>query len=458
MRIIKSAIPGMQWPAVPDGRAARLLAMLWQFGQSERWPAGELLDHQLRQLSLILDHARRHVPFYRERLDKAGWSAGQMLTLDRLRGIPPLTRRDLQDGVSALRSTVVLQQLGDVQESRSSGSTGQPVLVLRSALDGLLWQANTLRDHHWHGRDPSLKLAAIRAVPAGAADPPLGAMATGWGPASEALYATGPAALLSLNAHIDKQAAWLRNQAPGYLLTYPSNLAALLDHFSAAGAKLPGLRAVLTVGETVTPRLRLQCREVLGVDIEDAYSSQELGYIALQCPVSGQYHVMAECVLVEVLDDEGRPCAQGETGRLVVSSLHNQVMPLIRYEIGDYATVGQPCACGRTLPTLERIAGRERNMLRLPGGGRRWPVIGPLPYRDVAPVRRFQMIQHSLEELEVRLVVDRALSAEEESRLARMITDSLGHPFRIRFSRFEKELPRPASGKLEDFVCAIPAD
>lgn len=455
MRIAKSVIPGVLWPVVPDARAARLLALLWQFDRSERWPAEEILDHQLRQLSLILDHAWRHVPFYRERLDAAGWSAGLVPSLEQLRGIPALTRRDLQDGEISLRSTVVPQQLGNVQESRSSGSTGQPVLVLRTALDGLLWQANTLRDHQWHGRDLSLKLAAIRAVAAGVADAPLGAMTAGWGPASEALCDTGPAALLSLGAHIDTQAAWLRRQAPGYLLTYPSNLAALLDHFAATKEKLPGLRAAMTVGETVHPWLRQQCREVLGVDIEDVYSSQELGYIALQCPVSGQYHVMAESVLVEVLDADDRPCAPGETGRLVISSLHNQAMPLIRYEIGDYATVGKPCSCGRTLPTLERIAGRERNMLRLPGGGRRWPIIGPLPYRDIAPVRRFQMIQHSLEDLEVRFVTDRVLSATEESRLARMITESLGHPFRIRFSRFEKELPRPASGKFEDFVCAI---
>ena len=455
MRITKSAIPGVVWPAVPDAHAARLLALLWQFEQSERWPAGEILNHQLRQLSLIIDHAWRHVPFYRERLDTAGRSAGQVLTLEQLRRIPALTRRDLQDGVVALRSTVVPQQLGNVQESRSSGSTGQPVLVLRTALDGLLWQANALRDHQWHGRDQTLKLAAIRAVAPGVADPPQGAIAAGWGPASEALCVTGPAALLSLSAGIDTQAAWIKRQAPDYLLTYPSNLAALLDHFVAAGERVSGLRAVLTVGETVSPRLRQQCREVLGVDIEDAYSSQELGYIALQCPVSGQYHVMAESVLLEVLDANDRPCAPGETGRLVVSSLHNQAMPLIRYELGDYATVGQPCSCGRTLPTLERIAGRERNMLRLPDGGRRWPIIGPLPYRDVAPVRRFQMIQHSLEDLEVRLVTDRALSATEESQLARMITESLCHPFRIHFSRFEKELPRPASGKFEDFVCAI---
>ena len=456
MQFTKSAIPGVLWPALPDERAARLLSLLWQFGQSERWPPGRLLQHQLRQLSLVVDHAWQHVPFYRERLTAAGWSAGRSLDLEQLRRIPLLTRRDLQDGAATLRSTTLPPQLGGVQESRSSGSTGQPVLVLRSGLDALLWQVNALRDHQWHGRDQSLRLAAIRAVSKGVADPPQGALSASWGPASEAVCATGPAALLSLEADIDTQAAWIRQQAPGYLLTYPNNLAALLEHFAAAGERLPGLRAVLTVGETVHPQLRLRCREVWGVDIEDVYSSHELGYIALQCPVGGQYHVMAESVLVEVLDAAGNPCAPGETGRVVASSLHNFAMPLIRYELGDYATVGAPCACGRNLPALERIAGRERNLLRLPGGGLRWPTIGLLPYREVAPVRRFQMIQHSLEDLEVRLVTDRRLNAAEEAALAQMITEALGHPFRIRFSRFEQDLPRPAGGKFEEFVCAMP--
>jgi phenylacetate-CoA ligase len=457
MQVTKSAVPGVLWPAVPDERAARLLALLWQFGQTERWLPERLLQHQLRQLSRVLDHASQHAPFYRERLTAVGWSAGQSLSLEQLRSMPLLTRRDLQDGAATLCSTVLPPQLGGVQESRSSGSTGQPVLVLRSGLDALLWQVNALRDHQWHGRDQTLRLAAIRAVSKGVADPPQGASSAGWGPASEAVCATGPAALLSLEADIDTQAAWIRQQSPGYLLTYPNNLAALLEHFAATGERLPGLRAVLTVGETVHPQLRLRCREVWGVDIEDVYSSQELGYIALQCPVSGQYHVMAESLLVEVLDAAGNPCAPGETGRVVASSLHNFAMPLIRYELGDYATVGRPCACGRTLPTLERVAGRERNMVQLPGGGLRWPTIGLLPYRELAPVRRFQMIQHSLEEVEVRLVTDRPLSVTEEAQLSRMITEALGHPFRIRFSRFERELPRPASGKFEEFVCAIPA-
>ena len=76
---------------------------------------------------------------------------------------------------------------------------------------------------------------------------------------------------------------------------------------------------------------------------------------------------------MEVLDNHGRPCKEGETGRVVLTDLHNFTMPLIRYEIGDYAEVGPPCACGRGLPVLARILGRSRNMLTLPAGDRIWP-------------------------------------------------------------------------------------
>lgn len=453
--LLRSAVPGVVWPAMADDRGAQLLALLWQFAQAERWPAEILFEHQLLQLDAVLDHAWRTVPWYHYRLAATGWRPRNALTPDALRSLPLLTRRDIQTAGVAMRSTEIPQQFGPVHENRTSGATGEPVHVLRTALDALLWQANTLRDHEWHGRDQSLKFAAIRAMSPGVAEPPLGAATAGWGPASEALRVTGPAVLLNLNADVAVQVKWIEQHAPGYLLTYPSNLSALIAHFAQSGRRVPGLRAVLCVGETVSPALRESCRDALGVDIEDVYSSQELGYIALQCPVSSQYHVMAETMLVEVIDANGDPCAPGETGRLVVSSLHNMAMPLIRYVVGDLATVGTPCVCGRTLPTLARIAGRERNLVRLPDGTRHWPLVGFHRFREIAPIRQYQMIQQTLQAVEVRLVCDRPLSVDEEAQLAAVIREALTYAFDLHFRYFENELPRAPNGKFEEFVCMI---
>ena len=445
-----AVLVGIVWPSV-TGRSHReqLLSLLRQFEQTERMPPERLQQQQLLQLSAVVEHARRTVPFYHDRF--GGLPPGPVA----LQALPLLTRRDIQNAGHGLRSTAIPPQFGGTHENRTSGATGEPVTVLRTMLDTLLWQANTLRDHAWHRRNPALKMAAIRAVAPGTADPPHGVEAPNWGPASAALGGHGPAALLTLDADVAVQAVWIRRQAPGYLLTYPNNLAALLVHFGQRGERLPSLRAVLTVGETVSPALRAACRDVLGVEIQDVYSSQELGYIALQCPSSGLYHVMAESMLVEVLDAAGKPCAPGETGRLVVSSLHNYATPLIRYELRDHATAGGPCTCGRTLPTLVRIAGRERNMVKLPDGSTHWPLVGFHRFRDIAPVRQYQLLQRSLGEIEVRLVCDRALKPDEETQLAMVIRDALGYPFALRFMFFEGELPRSANGKFEEFVCAI---
>jgi phenylacetate-CoA ligase len=456
MNPIKSFLPGVVWPAVPDGHGARLLSLLWQFAQTERWPVERLLQHQLRQLGLVIDHALFTVPFYGKRLARAGYRGGAVMNLEQLRALPLLTRRDIQDAGAGLHSTMLPPQFGEKQEFRTSGSTGQPVMVLRTAVDNLIWQANTLRDHYWHQRDQSLTLAAIRKFAAGVVVPADGAVLHGWGSASDAVRVTGHSAVFNVGSNVNAQADWLKKIAPGYLLTYPSNLQALLTHFDEHGETLPGLRAVLTVAETVGSELRSSCRRVLGVDIEDVYSTQEFGYLALQCPVSGQYHVMAESALVEVLDSSGNPCKAGDTGRLVVSSLHNFAMPLIRYELGDYAVVGDPCPCGRTLPTLARIAGRERNMVRLPDGGMHWPVLTRVHRcREIAPVRQFQLIQHDLRNAEARLVCDRALTADEESRLSAVFREALGHPFEIRFTYYEGELPRGPNGKLEEVLSLV---
>ena len=451
----KSALAGTAWPAIPAPRGALLMSLLFQLEQTQWWPAQRLLEHQLRQLASLLRHACDTVPFYRRRFDVIGFRPPPELTLADWRKLPLLTRRDIQNAGDGLISNAVPAYCGQMSETQTSGSTGEPVKLRRTRLDQLFWEVLTLRDHAWHQHDVRGKLAAIRIFPDGIGAPPHGSMLKGWDAASDEIYATGPAAVLSLGADIATQARWLQQQNPDYLLTYPTNLGALLDAFARSGACLSRLRSVSTVGETVTPLLRARCSEIWGVPITDIYSSQEFGYLALQCPVSGQYHVMAESALVEVLDADGAPCRPGEIGRLVISSLHNFAMPLIRYELRDYAEAGGACACGRGLPLLARILGRNRNMVVLPSGEKHWPLVGFAEYRAIAPVRQYQLIQYAPEEIEVRLVTDRALTADEETRLTRVIQDALGWPFRLRFVYFEGEIPRSAGGKFEEFVSKI---
>jgi phenylacetate-CoA ligase len=454
---LRSSLAGNAWPTVPSQRGALLLSLLYQLDSTQWWPEGRLLGAQLRQLEGLLRHAYESVPYYRRRFDTLSYRPSGAPGLEEWRRLPLLTRRDIQSAGADLTSRAVPAEHGKLDSAQTSGSTGEPIKVYRTQLDSLLWDAITLREHLWHRRDFSGRLAVIRATTGTAGAPPDGLVQGDWGPPANVLFQTGPSAMLSLATDIAVQAAWLKRHEPDYLLTYPNNLAALIAHFAEKGERPARLKSVRTIGETVTPALRSACLDAWNVHIVDSYSSQELGQIATQCPQSNLYHVMAESVLVEVLGADGRPCRPGEFGRLVVTKLHNFATPLIRYDLGDYAEAGGPCPCGRGLPTLARLLGRSRNLLTLPTGERRWPLVGFAEYREIAPVRQYQLVQLTREDIEARFVVDRPLTAAEEERLAGAIQRALAHPFRLTFVYFRDEIPRGAGGKFEEFMSKLEA-
>ncbi|MEQ8662865.1 MAG: hypothetical protein RLW62_18790, partial [Gammaproteobacteria bacterium] len=433
---------------------AALAALLFQLERTQWWPAERLLAAQLAQLERLLAHACASVPWYRARLGAALPAPGT-LTAERYRALPLLTRRDVQDAGSALDSEAVPAACGALGHAETSGSTGEPVRVRLSALDRRWWEAMTLREHYWHARDFGARLAAIRVFAHGAGVAADGTLSPDWGAPAARLHATGPLGMLPLATAVDRQATWLARFAPDYLLTYPTNLVALLDHAQAHGWRPARLREVRTVGETVPAGLAARCRAAWGVPLTDVYSSRELGYLALQCPVSAHYHIAAETMYVEVLDASGAPVPPGGVGRLVVTPLTNFATPLVRYALNDWAEVAPPCPCGRGLPTLARILGRTRNMVVLPDGTRHWPQVGFGRFREVAPVRQYQLVQHDRTRIELRLVVDRALDIDEERRLAAIVTAALGHPFDIAFSYYAQTIPRGRGGKYEEFVSLV---
>lgn len=448
---LASGVPGVSWPPLPGRHAAALTALAYQLEQTQWLSPQQIRQGQSRQLASLVTQLQHYSGFFRARLARAGMTAGELKTVDALSALPVLTRRELQSAGPALFSTRLPQAHLPTGETCTSGSCGEPVVVRRTAINQLFWLANTLREHFWHERDFGRSLAIIRANLA--ADGSV--RQRDWGPPVGMLFNTGPAYTLSIMTDAYTQGDWLKGLNPGYLLTYPTNLAVLLDSMQNRGIVLSDLLQVRTIGETVSLELRERVRDVLNVDVADIYSSHEVGIVAVQCPVSGWYHVMAESLLVEVLDADDRPCQPGEVGKVVVTDLHNFATPLVRYAIGDYAEVGADCPCGRGLPVLNRIMGRRRNMLTLPDGRRYWPLGGFRKYRDVVPVRQFQLIQRSLHEIEVRLVVDERPTSDQEHRMGNIIRQALGYPFRLAFVYFDKEIPRSSGGKFEEFISEI---
>ena len=393
VRRARSSRKGILWPGIPGHAAAEVLALQYQLEDSQWWPAETLRHAQLDQLEVVLGHALATVPFYRERLAFLKGARRGTLTPDMVRQIPILSRRDIQDAGDTLNSRKVPENHGAVRSIRTSGSTGSPIEVKGTGVTAMFFSTMNLRYHVWHGRRFSGTVCSIRNLTGNLVGRAESGKDSPWVPG----FRSGQMFQYNINNPITKQLDWLVEKNPDYLLTFPSNLAALLRHSEESGVVPERLSQVATMSETLDPALRETCRRVWGATISDAYSSEEIGMIAIQCPENDHYHVQSENLYVEVLDEDGEPCGPGAIGRMVLSDLHNFATPLIRYEIGDYAEVGEVCSCGRGLPVLNRIAGRVRNMLTLPSGDKFWPSFPEGEMMPIAPIRQFQVIQHDLE-------------------------------------------------------------
>jgi phenylacetate-CoA ligase len=137
--------------------------------------------------------------------------------------------------------------------------------------------------------------------------------------------------------------------------------------------------------------------------------------IGAECERHSGLHLSQENLLVEVLDDEGRPTPAGEEGNVVVTDLFNYGMPFIRYVNGDRAIAGfAPCPCGRGLPLLKKVTGRTLDTLTTPDGRRVPGELFPHLLKDFPAVRRFQVVQPDPGTIRVKLVAPQLSRNEHE--------------------------------------------
>jgi len=434
-------------PANLADDATLLLALQQQFEASERCAPDELERLQLAQLDQLVSHAAHQVPFHAERLRAAGVRSDVPLTWAEFRRIPVMRRSHVQAAGARLQARDVPASHGPVSWDATSGSTAEPIRFTSTALARVIWHALTLREHLWHGRDFGARLAAIRSV-LGPGDQP------SWGMPADLVFQTGPGFGLRVSASVQEQIDWLLAREPDYLITYPSNLLALAQACLARNIRLTRLREVRTFGERLPAGLRDICRAAWNVPLVDVYSAQEVGYIAMQCPHHEHYHVQSENVVVEILDEADCPCAPGEIGRVVVTSLNNFATPFIRYDLGDYAALGGACDCGRGLPVLDSILGRVRNMAILPDGDRFWPRIRASEWFEIADIREFRLKQTGYGSMVLEIVTPTALTDQTLASLRDNVRARLGHPFEVTIARVDR-IARGAAGKFDDFVCEI---
>jgi phenylacetate-CoA ligase len=450
VHVPSSNTTGIVWPAVPHAAGATMLAMQFQLEKTQWSKPEHLLALQFQQLKLLAQHALSRVPYYRKHLQRTGLAAIADLTPESYRQWPLLRSADITLRKQELIARHYPKEHGGRFEAFTSGATGTPKQIVQTEAAQFYVHALVLRDHLWHRRDFSAKFGAIRFF---ATEGPRAA----WSRITGAVFETGAGCELDVTTDVPVQLDWLVREKPAYLLTSPSNLRALLRESERSGRIPQGLRQVITYAELLPGAVRADVRRLWSAPLVDSYSCTEAGALALQCPEAAHYHVQSENVYLEVLREDGTACEPGESGRVVVTPLHNFAMPLLRYELGDYATLGSACSCGRGLTVLSSVQGRVRNLAVDPLGRRFQPGFDQALEDAGLPVEQFQFVQLAPELVEMSYVMARELSRTEMERFQAAVKRGLPYPFDIRFRRVEA-IARSAGGKFEGFVSRVAAD
>lgn len=446
-----AANPPLTFPALTGPEEAEIVGHYRRFDASQWWPSESIRQWQFAQLSRLVEHARRNVPHYADALQGLQTGA-EGLDETTWKTLPILTKAQVRAEPARFKSRYLDPRV-EVHSKWTTGSTGVPLEVQTTSSYWPLFRAIKMRMLQWHGYDPRGKACEIMPLPDAKPQGPVQRLPC-WEWPFGVLFKTGEQVRLDILSDIPAQVAFLEAEAPEYLLTFPSNLRPLLRAFRRAGKRLPSLRLVRTLSEQLDPDLRLECRETLGVPLVDSYGAKECGYAAIQCPEHDHYHVQSELNLIEILAEDGAPCGPGETGRVVVTPLHAFAMPLLRYDLGDYAEVGEPCPCGRGLPILRRILGRKRNLLTLPSGETGSVILSKRIFASMPAVVQYQIVQKSRSELEVRIVTERPLEKTESEQIIERLAKQVGPGFHIRLA-FVDGIPRLPGGKFMDFVSEI---
>jgi phenylacetate-CoA ligase len=240
---------------------------------------------------------------------------------------------------------------------------------------------------------------------------------------------------------------------PVCLFGYASSMATLCDLMDDAGwrPRLPALRAVFTTGEVLDAGQRERLRSFFGVPVADGYGGRDSGSCAHECP-AGRMHITAEHVILEIVNDAGRPLPTGATGEIAITNLDNWATPFIRYRTGDVGRLSdEPCPCGRMLEVMDVVQGRRTDHLVTADGRLRHALSLIYLLRDAPGVRKFQVRQRADRSVDVRVVAGASFDGGARRRLSIGVRNCVGDgvPITIR------EVPRIEAHPSGKFRCVV---
>jgi len=395
-------------------------------------------DRRLRQL---VEHAYARVPYYRERRDKLGLPPGAFKGLEDLDKIPVGRKADIteQEHRALLADSYSRQRL---ILHCTSGTSGRPLRIYRSWHEERMLQLLRLKAYLSYGWTPLKKTAKVSMPSSQAPNLP-----------HRILSRFGLFRVRSFSCFDppEKLIHDIAEYRPDILGGYPESLAALARTYVQSEWPAISPRYVNCGGGMLTQLARGQLHKAFpSVPVQDVYGSTEFNLVAWQCPDTSYYHVCEEGMVLEVLDQDGRPAPIGQRGQLVGTALHSFAMPILRMPLGDMVVRGpESCPCGAGFTTLQEINGRTSELFTLSGGRTIHPflVLEPLDSLQADWLHRYRLVQIAPDHLVVELVAQPIPDNRQVALLVESISAPLPADIRVEI-RFVEQMPQEESGKF----------
>lgn len=400
---------------------------------------------QWEQFRRILLFAYRNIKFYRMKYKSAGIHPEDIRCRDDIRKLPVLTKKEIIENQNTIYNN---NYSGKKFKRSTSGSTGIPLIFYKDGLSMAKMDAILYRNYSWAGIDIGDRQARFWGHPLNERE------------RSRLNFQDRVLNRLRLSPFELEEKNYLQylkqmeSFKAQYIYGYAQSVFQFSDYFYQKRKDLSylKLKAVILTGEMVFPHQTEIIKKVFGCDVAEEYGCTEVGLIAFRCRY-GNMHLM-ENLLIEASADESRV-----SGNIIVSELYGSLFPFIRYQIGDRGHINdkKECPCGRKLPVLESIFGRQDEFIRCPDGKLTDPYImeyllDAMP-DDYGKISQFRIIQNRPDHIEILF----AGKGNEEK-----IREYVIREFAPRLSRdmktdiyFVSSIERTASGKCRCFISEI---
>ncbi len=439
-------------PAYEVGLKRRKAFRYWRDLERTQWlPRRELERLQFEALRRLLRHAYENCPYYRQAWLERGLNPEGLTDPAGFAEWPVITRETICQDRLRMRATVPRLRL---MHKATGGSSGVPLHFDLDTDSDDRRTAAWHRGYDWAGGGPGTRQLYLWGTTLG--------QRTRWSYLKDRLYYRTLYRRLVLNSfELGEQSVGtflekLNRYRPDVIVAYTNPLYTFARMLDERGQKPYSPKGIIAGAEKLHDFQRALIERVFGAPVFETYGSREFMLMGAECDRHEGLHLTSEHLLVEVVDEDGRPARDGEEGDVVVTDLYNYGMPFVRYANGDRAVAGWGAgACGRGLPLLKKVVGRQLDIIHTPDGRRVAGEFFPHLVKDYPGVRKFQVVQDALDHVRLLVVPARPWDARERARLDREVGAVLGAEVRFEIVAVD-DIPLTRSGKHRVVVSNLP--